>query len=55
MSVYVDTSAFLAVLDADDENHEAAKKNGPICWSPARPLSATVTYWWRPMLWCSTG
>lgn len=26
MSVYVDTSAFLAVLDADDENHEAAKK-----------------------------
>jgi len=26
MSVYVDTSAFLAFLDADDENHEAAKK-----------------------------
>lgn len=26
MSVYVDTSAFLAVLDADDNNHEAAKK-----------------------------
>jgi predicted nucleic acid-binding protein len=26
MSVYVDTSSFLAVLDADDENHETAKK-----------------------------
>ena len=26
MSVYVNTSAFLAVLDADDENHEKAKK-----------------------------
>ncbi|MEW6227059.1 MAG: PIN domain-containing protein [Bacillota bacterium] len=25
MSVYVDTSAFLAVLDADDTNHERAK------------------------------
>ncbi|NPV81874.1 MAG: PIN domain-containing protein [Firmicutes bacterium] len=25
MSVYVDTSAFLAVLDADDGNHEKAK------------------------------
>ncbi|HBQ29254.1 MAG TPA: VapC toxin family PIN domain ribonuclease [Desulfotomaculum sp.] len=26
MDVYVDTSAFLAVLDADDKNHEQAKK-----------------------------
>ncbi|HSV30414.1 MAG TPA: PIN domain-containing protein [Atribacteraceae bacterium] len=26
MSVYVDTSAILAVLDADDENHESAKR-----------------------------
>jgi len=26
MSVYVDTSAFLAVLDADDANHEPAKQ-----------------------------
>ncbi|MEW6660888.1 MAG: type II toxin-antitoxin system VapC family toxin [Bacillota bacterium] len=26
MMVYVDTSAFLAVLDADDVNHQAAKR-----------------------------
>jgi len=26
VDVYVDTSAFLAVLDADDKNHEQAKK-----------------------------
>lgn len=26
MSVYVDTSAFLAVIDADDNNHLSAKK-----------------------------
>lgn len=26
MDVYVDSSAFLAVLDADDKNHEQAKK-----------------------------
>lgn len=26
MSVYVDTSAFLAVLDADDDNHQPAKQ-----------------------------
>ncbi|PRR73812.1 23S rRNA-specific endonuclease VapC20 [Moorella humiferrea] len=26
MNVYLDTSAFLAILDADDENHAAAKK-----------------------------
>lgn len=26
MNVFVDTSAFFAVLDADDENHDAAKQ-----------------------------
>ncbi|MDN5344208.1 MAG: uncharacterized protein PWQ18_319 [Clostridia bacterium] len=26
MNVYLDTSAFLAILDADDENHTLAKK-----------------------------
>ena len=32
MSVFVDTSAFFAVLDADDESHDAARPGSP----PAR-------------------
>ncbi|MBC7084313.1 MAG: hypothetical protein H5T95_12635 [Firmicutes bacterium] len=42
MSVYVDTSAFLAVLNADDENHERASST----W--------TDLVAWRTPLVCSS-
>lgn len=54
MTFYVDTSAFLAVLDADDANHEAAKKPGANSWKAAGSPYATATCWWKPVLCSST-
>jgi len=41
MTVYVDTSAFLAVLDADDQNHPDAKRVWESLLSKRVPLIAS--------------
>ena len=39
--IYIDTSAFLAVLDADDKNHPSAKKVWESLLTEEQPLSCS--------------
>ncbi len=54
MSVFVDTSAFFAVLDADDENHDAAKQVWEDLLAQEAVLICSNYVLVRLWLWCNT-